>query len=188
MKKYKIKVLVWLLSLSFLNIHAQQGFMKSYVFGNFHGGGVIYNDDAYMIIGGTGFGNCPDNSATCMDVLQTDLDGNLNWQQRFNYPNEQFFPELNGIKILNDSTYIIAGNSTYLETSWQNFFLQINHNGDSLQLIEYGNEFRDKGGSLGIIDKKLFAFSYEQEIDIGSHLKLLKTNTNFAQNRAAINT
>ena len=95
MKKYKIKVLVCLLSLSFLNIHAQQGFMKSYVFGNFHGGGVIYNDDAYMIIGGTGFGNCPDNSATCMAVLQTDLDGNLNWQQRFNYPNEQFFPELN---------------------------------------------------------------------------------------------
>ena len=108
MKIYKINLSILLLSLSLLNIHAQQGFMKSYIFGNFHGGGVIYNDDAYMITGVSSVGNYPNNALTCMNVLQTDLDGNLNWHKIFSYTNVQFKPQFNGIHILDENHYIIA--------------------------------------------------------------------------------
>lgn len=173
----KANILAILLLHTFpLLLSAQNGFMKSYSMAGreLNGIGIIADSTGYSIVGSTD--DCPNNSIVCAGIFKTDLAGNVLWENSFNQANVQFFPSMNGLKRLNDTTYILGGLSTYPGYSWQNFFLKIGYMGDSLKLIEHGSEVPDKAGHFAILKHNIFAIGSSFETQGTSHIKLLKTD------------
>jgi hypothetical protein len=168
-----------LLIILFLNtftllLSAQNGFMKSYSMAGreLNGIGIIADSTGYSIVGSTD--DCPNNSISCAGIFKTDLSGTLLWENSFNQANVQFFPNMNGFKRLNDTTYILEGNNTLQGYSWQNFFLKISPVGDSLKFIEHGSQISDKGGFAALLKHNIFAIGTSFDTPSNTHIKLLK--------------
>ncbi|HRK29168.1 MAG TPA: hypothetical protein PK239_17975 [Chitinophagales bacterium] len=154
--------------------HGQSGFMKSYSIENVQpfGVAILAEESSYLIVSSCDY--CL--GFTCTGVVETDINGVKLWDNLYENAAGYLFPNLSNIKKIPDNNYVISGNSSYVGYSWQNFFLKISSTGDSLRLLEYGEELYDKGGNMALIKGGIISLATTYQIDVEGHSKLFKIN------------
>jgi hypothetical protein len=100
---------------------------------------IIAEQDGYIISCNALFMN---STFGGIGIVKTDLEGTKLWENTFNsYPDES--GATNFIK-LPDNAYLITGGTIIPDLNWQDTFIKVSSNGDSLRTTYYGDELRNK--------------------------------------------
>ena len=174
--KVIVTIMLYLLSVSLM---AQTGFMKSYHIaetGTDNADVIMADTSGYLLQIRT---DC-NISPTCAGLVKVNLEGIKQWDNLFANPSYLFNPNPTTIK-MTDTSYVLSGGLGYFGNAWQVFFLQVNSNGDSLRLKEYGDIVQEERGSPMVVcnDTLIGLISYS-DISSYAHLKLLKMCLDFS--------
>lgn len=135
--------------------------------------GIIAEEDGYVIGCAAGFFN---STLGGVGILKTDLQGNKVWENAFHdYPNES---GIGNFSKLADNNYLITGGTYKPGLSWQDTFIKVGSNGDSLHTTYFGDSLRNRV-AFSTLDNygNHIVFSTYGIINQYSHNILLKLDT-----------